>query len=100
MTNTSGDTSHPQSGEQFWDKAERLWFMAHIAYLIETAEPEQRNIPSLVRLLNQSMAKEEDENFKSSVDYMFEELEARNPDSYAVAQYKKFKMGAGDVCSK
>lgn len=95
MTNTSGDTSHPQSGEQFWDKAERLWFMAHIAYLIETAEPEQRNIPSLVRLLNQSMAKEEDENFKSSVDYMFEELEARNPDSYAVAQYKKFKMGAG-----
>lgn len=95
MANTSGDTSHPQHNEDFWVKSERLWLMAHIAYLIEAVKPEQRNIPSLVRLLNASMAKEEDENFKSKIDYMFEELEAENPDSYAVAQYKKFKLAAG-----
>lgn len=100
MANTSGDTSHPQHNEDFWVKSERLWLMAHIAYLIESSEPEQRNIPSLVRMLNQSMAKEEDENFKSSIDHMFEELESLNPNSYAVAQYKKFKLAAGDVCSK
>ena len=95
MANTSGDTSHPQHNEDFWVKSERLWLMAHIAYLIEASEPEQRNIPSLVRMLNQSMAKEEDENFKSSIDHMFEELESLNPNSYAVAQYKKFKLAAG-----
>lgn len=95
MTNTSGDTSHPQHNEDFWIKSERLWFMAHIAYLIEAAPPEQRNIPSLVELLNQSMAKEEDENFKSHVDILFDDLEEVNPDSYAVKQYKKFKLAAG-----
>lgn len=100
MTNTSGDTSHPQHNEDFWIKSERLWFMAHIAYLIEAAPPEQRNIPSLVELLNQSMAKEEDENFKSHVDILFDDLEEVNPDSYAVKQYKKFKLAAGVVCFK
>ena len=95
MTNTSGDTSHPQSNEDFWLKSERLWFMAHIALLMETAHEEQRTIPELVDLLNMSMAKESDENFKSPVDAMFAELEARNPNSYAVKQYKKFKMAAG-----
>lgn len=100
MANTTGDKSHPQSNEDFWVKSERLWLMAHIAFLMETCRPEEQNIPSLLAMLNASIAKEEDENYRSRIDELFSDLEQKNPDSFAVKQYRKYKLAAGDVCSK
>ena len=100
MANTSGDQTNPQHAEDFWVKSERLWLMAHIAYLMETCEPEEFNIPSMTRLLNASEAREDDEDFQSAVDILFQELEEEHPESFAVKQYKKYKLAAGVICSK
>lgn len=95
MANTSGDTSNPQYHEDFWVKAERLWMMAIMAYLQETCPEHEQNMNSVVLLLNNSEARDDDENFKSAVDVLFDDLEQQNPNSFAVKQYKKYKLAAG-----
>ena len=95
MQNTTGDTSNPHSTEDFWVKAERLWFSAHINYVLETCAPEEQNIPSVMKLLNASEARDEDEDFVSAVDILFQKLEAESPQSFACLQYKKYKLAAG-----
>lgn len=93
MENTKGEGT--QSGEDFWVKAEKLWYSAAIGYLFYEAPPNERNIPALVDLLEMSGASEFDEEFRSPMDLMFEQLELTKPDSFPVRQYKKFKQAAG-----
>lgn len=69
--------------------------MSHIAYLFETCRPAEQTMPMVVRLLNESMVSEEDENFVSPVDILFENLRKENPDSFAAKQYAKYKLAAG-----
>ena len=71
-----------------------------IAYIWYEAPEEEKNMTTLLEMLNASEVREDDENFKNAVDLMFEQLESRDPDHFAVRQYKKYKMAAGVVCSK
>lgn len=93
IENTKGEGQ--QSGEDFWVKAEKLWYSAAIGYLFYEAPLKERNIPALVSMLDMSGAKEHDEDFQSPMDLMFEELERRKPDCFPVRQYNKFKQAAG-----
>lgn len=96
IANTSGSKSQNTSEDMgFWKNCEKLWFMAHIAYIQETCIEEEKNLNSLVLLLNNSETREEDEDYKSPIDVLFDELEKQNPDSFAVKQYKKYKLAAG-----
>ena len=97
MTNTQGEA---KGGDDFWQKAEALLYQALIAYIYYEAPAEEKNMNTLLDMLNACECREDDENFKSAVDLLFEQLENRNPDHFAVRQYKKFKMAAGVVCSK
>ena len=98
MENTKGEDS--KGGEDFWAKAEALYYQALIAYIWYEAPEEEKNMTTLLEMLNASEVREDDENFKNAVDLMFEQLESRDPDHFAVRQYKKYKMAAGDLCSK
>lgn len=93
IVNTKGEGD--KSGEDFWVKAEKLFYQAVIGYLYYEAPMEERNIPTLIDLLELSQVKEDDEDFQSPLDIMFAELEEKNPTSFAVKQYKKFKLAAG-----
>lgn len=93
IANTKGEGS--QSGEDFWVKAERLYYSALIGYIWYEAEEDEKNLNTLIEMINASEAREEDETFKNPVDILFEELEAREPDHFAVRQYKKYKLAAG-----
>ena len=84
-----------QSGEDFWIKAEKLYYTALIAYIWYEAPEEEQNFAMLIDLIDASEAREDDENFKNAVDLLFEELEAENPNHFAVRQYKKYKLAAG-----
>lgn len=97
MTNTQGEA---KGGDGFWEKAEALLYQALIAYIYYEAPAEERNMNTLLDMLNACECREDDENFKSAVDLLFEQLEQRNPDHFAARQYKKFKMAAGVVCFK
>lgn len=92
MTNTQGEA---KGGDDFWQKAEALLYQALIAYIYYEAPAEERNMNTLLDMLNACECREDDENFKSAVDLLFEQLEQRNPDHFAARQYKKFKMAAG-----
>ena len=92
MANTQGDA---KGGDDFWQKAEALLYQALIAYIYYEAPAEEKNMNTLLDMLNACECREDDENFKSAVDLLFEQLENRNPDHFAVRQYKKFKMAAG-----
>ena len=98
IVNTKGDGD--KSGEDFWVKAEKLYYTALIGYIWYEAPDHEKNFTSLLELINASEAREDDENFKNPVDIMFDELESREPDHFAVKQYKKYKLAAGDICSK
>ena len=98
IANTKGDGE--KSSEDFWVKAERLLYCALIGYIWYEAEPEEKNFLTLLELINASEAREDDEEFQSPVDLLFAKLEKEHPDHFAVKQYRKFKMAAGDVCSK
>ena len=98
ILNTKGEGE--KSSEDFWVKAERLYYSALIGYIWYEAEPEERNFITLLDLINASEAREDDEEFQSPVDILFAKLEKEHPDHFAVKQYRKFKMAAGDVCSK
>ena len=93
IANTKGEGQ--QSGEDFWVKAEKLYYCALIGYIWYEGREEEKNFNTLLALINASEAREDDENFKNPVDLMFEELEAKNPDHFAVRQYKKYKLAAG-----
>ena len=93
IANTKGEGE--KSGEDFWVKAERLYYQALIGLIWYEAPDEEMNFGTLLELINASEAREDDENFKNAVDYLFEELEAQDPDHFAVRQYKKYKLAAG-----
>ena len=93
ILNTKGEGE--KSSEDFWVKAERLYYSALIGYIWYEAEPEERNFITLLDLINASEAREDDEEFQSPVDLLFAKLEKEHPDHFAVKQYRKFKMAAG-----
>ena len=93
IANTKGEGS--QGGEDFWVKAERLYYSALIGYIWYEAADDEKNMITLIDMINMSEAKEDDEDFKNPVDELFEELEEKNPDHFAVRQYKKYKLAAG-----
>lgn len=93
MVNTKGEGSH--SGDDFWVKAERLLYCALIAYIVFELEEKDRHFGTLVDMIDNSHVSEEDESYKNIVDVMFEELESRKKDCFAVRQYKKYKLAAG-----
>ena len=98
IANTKGDGE--KSGEDFWVKAERLLYCALIGYIWYEAPEEEQNFSTLLEFINASEAREDDEAFKNAVDELFEELEQKKPEHFAVRQYKKYKLAAGVVCSK
>ena len=98
IANTKGDGE--KSGEDFWIKAERLLYCALIGYIWYEAPEEEQNFSTLLEFINASEAREDDEEFKNAVDELFEELEQKKPEHFAVRQYKKYKLAAGDICSK
>ena len=93
ILNTKGEGE--KSSEDFWVKAERLYYSALIGYIWYEAEPEERNFITLLDLINASEAREDDEEFQSPVDILFAKLEKEHPAHFAVKQYRKFKMAAG-----
>ena len=92
IANTKGDG---KGGDPFWEKAETLLYTALIGYIHYEAPEEEQNFSTLVEFINSMEVREDDEEFKNSVDLMFDELEAKSPDHFAVRQYKKFKLSAG-----
>ena len=84
-----------KSSEDFWVKAERLYYSALIGYIWYEATEEEKNFITLLDLINASEAREDDETYQSPVDLLFSQLEEREPDHFAVKQYRKFKMAAG-----
>ena len=93
IMNTKGEGE--KSSEDFWVKAERLYYSALIGYIWYEATEEEKNFITLLDLINASEAREDDENYQSPVDLLFSQLEEREPDHFAVKQYRKFKMAAG-----
>ena len=93
IANTKGDGE--KSGEDFWVKAERLFYCALIGYIWYEATEEEKNFTTLLEMINASEAREDDEEFQSPVDLMFERLEEKDPEHFAVKQYKKYKLAAG-----
>ncbi len=93
IVNTKGEGK--QASEDFWVKAEKLYYTALIAYIWYEAPEEEQNFSMLIDLVDASEAREDDENFKNAVDLLFEELEQKNPNHFAVRQYKKYKLAAG-----
>ena len=97
IANTKGDG---KEGDEFWTKAETLLYCALVAYIVFEGPEEERNMNTLVEMINSMEVREDDETFKNAVDYMFDGLERRSPQHFAVRQYKKYKLASGDVCSK
>ena len=93
IANTKGEGS--QSGEDFWVKAERLYYSALIGYIWYEAPKEEKNLNTLVEMINASEAREDDETFENPIDLLFKELEQKNLEHFAVRQYKKYKLAAG-----
>ena len=98
IENTKGEGE--KAGEDFWVKAERLLYSALIGFVWYEAPEEEQNFTTILEFINASETKEDDENFQNAVDLLFEELEQENPEHFAVRQYQKYKLAAGDVCSK
>lgn len=95
MVNTKGEGE--KSSEDFWTKAERLLYCALIGYIWYEAPEEEQNFAMLIDLIDASEAREDDENFKNPVDLLFDELEEKDPHHFAVRQYKKYKLAAGET---
>ncbi|MFO3667480.1 VirD4-like conjugal transfer protein, CD1115 family [Anaerococcus kampingiae] len=93
IANTKGEGE--KSTEDFWVKAEKLYYTALIGYIFYEAPKEEQNFTTLLAMIDASEVREEDENFKNAVDYMFEALEKEKPNHFAVKQYKKYKLAAG-----
>ena len=93
IANTKGEGE--KSGEDFWVKAERLYYCALIGYIWYEVPEEEKNFITLLDMINASEAKEDDESYQSPVDLLFNRLEEKEPEHFAVKQYKKYKMAAG-----
>ena len=93
IANTKGDGE--KSGEDFWIKAERLYYTALIGYIWYEAPENEKNFTTLLDMINASEAREDDEDFQNPVDLMFERLAEKDPDHFAVKQYAKYKLAAG-----
>ena len=93
IANTKGDGE--KAGEDFWVKSERLFYCALIGYIWYEAPEEEKNFTTLLEMINASEAREDDEDFQNPVDLMFERLEEKDPEHFAVKQYKKYKLAAG-----
>ena len=92
IANTKGDG---KEGDEFWTKAETLLYCALIGYIHFEAPIEEQNFSTLIEFINAMEVREDDEDFQNPVDLMFEALERKNPNHFAVRQYKKFKLAAG-----
>ena len=97
IANTKGDG---KEGDEFWTKAETLLYCALVAYIVFEGPEEERNMNTLVEMINSMEVREDDETFKNAVDYMFDGLERRSPQHFAVRQYKKYKLASGVVSLK
>ena len=94
IANTKGDG---KAGDEFWTKAETLLYTALIGYIHYMAPEEEQNFNTLLDMLNSMEVREDDESFENAVDILFKKLEEKDPEHFAVRQYKKFKMAAGDA---
>lgn len=94
MTNTKGEG---KGADPFWDKAETLLYCALIGYIHYEAPREEQNFATLIEFINAMEVREDDEDFQNPVDLMFEDLKKRKPDHFAVRQFAKFKLAAGDA---
>ena len=92
ITNTKGDG---KEGDEFWTKAETLLYCALVAYIVFEGPEEERNMNTLVEMINSMEVREDDESFKNAVDYMFDGLAKRKPQAFAVRQYAKYKLASG-----
>ena len=92
IANTKGDG---KEGDEFWTKAETILYCALVSYIVFEGPEEERNLNTLVEMINSMEVREDDETFKNAVDYMFDGLEKRNPQHFAVRQYKKYKLASG-----
>jgi DNA invertase Pin-like site-specific DNA recombinase len=97
IANTKGEG---KVGDDFWVKAETLLYTALIAYIYYEAPEDEQNFTTLIEFINASEVREDDEEFKNNVDLMFDRLEEKDPQHFAVRQYKKYKLAAGVVCFK
>lgn len=95
IVNTKGEGE--KSTEDFWVKAERLYYSALIGYIWYEAPADEKNFITLLDMINASEAREDDEDFKNPVDLLFDRLEEREPEHFAVKQYKKYKLAAGVI---
>ena len=93
IANTKGEGE--KSTEDFWVKAERLYYQALIGYIWYEEEEERKNFNTLLEMINASEAREDDEDYENEVDVLFRRLERRKPEHFAVRQYKKYKLAAG-----
>ena len=93
IVNTKGEGQ--QATEDFWVKAEKLLYQAYIGFIWYECVEEEQNFTTLIDMINASETREEGENFKNVIDLMFEELEKKKPEHFAVKQYKKYKLAAG-----
>lgn len=92
ITNTKGDG---KEGDEFWTKAETLLYCALVAYIVFEGPEEERNMNTLIEMINSMEVREDDESFKNAVDYMFDGLAKRKPQAFAVRQYAKYKLASG-----
>lgn len=92
IANTKGEG---KAGDDFWVKAETLLYTALIAYIYYEAPEEEQNFTTLIEFINASEVREDDEDYKNTVDLMFDRLEEKDPQHFAVRQYKKYKLAAG-----
>ena len=92
IANTKGDG---KEGDEFWTKAETLLYCALVAYIVFEGPEEERNMNTLVEMINSMEVREDDESFKNAVDYMFDGLAKRSPQHFAVRQYAKYKLASG-----
>ena len=92
IANTKGDG---KSGDDFWQKAETLLYTALIGYIHYEAPEEEQNFATLIEFINAMEVREDDETFENNVDLAFKELAQREPNHFAVRQYKKYKLAAG-----
>ena len=93
IANTKGEGE--KSSEDFWTKSEKLLYQAYIGYIWYEAPDEEKNFSTLLQFINDSEVREDDESYKNGIDLMFDELEEREPDHFAVRQYRKYKLSAG-----
>lgn len=97
IANTKGEG---KSGDDFWVKAETLLYTALIGYIYYEAPTNEQNFSTLVEMINAMEVREDDESFKNAVDLLFDALEQKDPDHFALRQYKKYKLAAGVISLK